>query len=170
MKRLTTPNVLWAVAAGVFAVTLVITAANLGRARQAAEGLARRRAAYTRLQDLARAGAPARRAVKAFAALGSEAQAPAVFPLPSAPGAGGGPQAEDVRYERKPCGQDWQVVRATVVFRDAPLRAVMQMVDQASAQRPPWRLESCDIRGSPRGPGLGQATLVLATIRRQAPP
>lgn len=166
MKRLTTQNVLWAVAAGVFAVALAITAANLGRAKQAAEGLARRRAAYARLQNLARDWAPARRAVKAFEALGAEAQAPAVLPLPSTTGTGG-PQAEDVRYERKPCGQDWQVVRATVVFRDAPLRAVMQLVDQASAQRPPWRLESCDIRGSSRGPGLGQATLVLATVRRQ---
>jgi hypothetical protein len=163
MKLALSRTLLWAAAGLVFGAAVVTSLRSLALAPGAAERIARKESELAQLQRLQRDDESVRAALLAVESLGDEVlQSPTI--LPALPAAGVKP--DDVRTETRSFGDGWSEVTTTATFREAPLRDVMALADVASAARPPWRLVSCDSRAAPRGAGTGQATLVLATVRR----
>ncbi len=80
-----------------------------------------------------------------------------------------GPDAVDeVREERVPCGGGYEVNRVSVILSGIALKDLSLFVKAAETLRPPLRIVSCTIRASETQAGMGDVSLKLERIERNA--
>ncbi len=74
---------------------------------------------------------------------------------------------ENVRASEVQLDDNWFVLRREVVIDDGELEAVITFIKKAEAQRPPWRLSSCDIKSSTVAPGHGRVVLLFEALEQR---
>ena len=74
---------------------------------------------------------------------------------------------ENIRVSETSLEDDWFVLHREVVIDDAELGDVMRLVRKAEAQRPPWKLSSCNIKSSSIAPGHGRVVLIFTALEQR---
>ena len=75
--------------------------------------------------------------------------------------------AKNIRESELPLEDDWFILRREVVIDDCELDALMTVIKKAEAQRPPWKLSSCNVKSSSVAPGHARVVLVFEALEQR---
>jgi len=163
MKRLTGKQTLWIAAFLILAIGLASTAGALRNLRGSRSRFAQTLRELQALQDIENGLSLYLGARAAFDALPqpkpSDPREILVRVLP-------GVRVDEAKEERLEAAPGWTLRRKEVVFGTASFPKVMEFVEAAESQRPPWRMIRCSLRATSPDGGIGQAAIVLEALEK----
>ena len=74
---------------------------------------------------------------------------------------------DNIRSSELALEDDWFVLRREIVIDDGELGNAMMLIRKAEAQRPPWKLSSCNIKSSSIIPGHGRMVLTFEAMEKR---
>jgi len=82
---------------------------------------------------------------------------------------GGSPPAQSSRLTAVPLLGDWLKEQIKITGTDLSLENMNRFLSEATALRPPWILEQCEIKSTPKA-GYADVTLMLQTVYLEPQP
>ena len=74
---------------------------------------------------------------------------------------------ENIRASERSLEDNWFVLQREVVIDDGKLGDIMRLIRKAEAERPPWKLVSCNIKSSSLVPGNGRIVLIFEALEQR---